>query len=441
MAGAVAWAVIERPGFGLCVLVALVWLNLSEVLVRYHGAPSVLQLLAVPLAVAAWASPREPMESHPLTRPLTALLAGWLLFLLLSTTWAPDTGFADERVLETGKAFLVFALVGALAVTRRRLVAAAWVAVASGTALAGLGLFQIASGSFDREFGGLARVKDAQIWGDVFEGRIAGPLGDPNYFAHILLVLVPVALVLGRHARTRSRRWTARGMAAVLVAGTLATYSRGGMLALAVVIGLTLLLLRVDPRRILAGAVAAALVGILFLPADVLRRLETLGQILPGQGTEEVLDPDSSFEKRKLVTAVAWREFVENPILGVGAGNYSVHFDRHAARIGSAAREYDEPDARQYPHNLYLEIAAETGVVGLTLFLGALGAAFVALRRARRRFERAGDRAAADLAGAFAIALTGYLVSSLFLHGDFQRYLWVLLAFAAALEAIAPEKT
>jgi hypothetical protein len=31
-----------------------------------------------------------------------------------------------------------------------------------------------------------------------------------------------------------------------------------------------------------------------------------------------------------------------------------------------------------------------------------------------------------------AIGLVGYLVSSLFLHGDFQRYLWMLFARAAA---------
>jgi hypothetical protein len=35
------------------------------------------------------------------------------------------------------------------------------------------------------------------------------------------------------------------------------------------------------------------------------------------------------------------------------------------------------------------------------------------------------------------IALLGYLVS-LFLHGHFQRYLWMLLGLAAALARMAP---
>ena len=48
----------------------------------------------------------------------------------------------------------------------------------------------------------------------------------------------------------------------------------------------------------------------------------------------------------------------------------------------------------------------------------------------------------AGLARGLQLALLGYLLSSVLLHGHFQRYLWLLLAFAAVLvrEAMGEER-
>jgi O-antigen ligase len=153
-----------------------------------------------------------------------------------------------------------------------------------------------------------------------------------------------------------------------------------------------------------------------------------------------VIDPDSSFAERKLYALTAWAMFLDHPVLGVGAGNYTVHFDRYADKVGFSARDYEQPGEVHYPHNLYLEIAAETGFVGLAVFAGVVAAAFLGLRRARAVLLARGDRVSADFARAFEIALVGYLVSSVFLHGHFQRYLWLLFGFAAALRLMAKEE-
>lgn len=439
-AAVLAWVVVARPAFGLGLLVALVWLDLSEVLVRNHDIPSILQILAAPLALAAWIGARGRVERHPLTRPLTLALLLWLLLVMASTTWAADPSVADERLAETAKAFAIYALAASLAVTRARVFLAAWTMVGSATLLAALGVYQAVTGSYDVDFGGLARVKDAQIWGDVFQGRIAGPLGDPNYFAQILLVVVPVALLLAHRAGSSRARWAGFGAAGLLAAAVALSYSRGGAMTLVIVVALSLVAMRIGATRLAALGLVALLAFAAVLPSDLGRRLGTITEILPGVEGHETLDPDSSFEKRKLVTTVAWLQFLERPILGVGAGNYTTHFDRIAAEVGSATREYGETSVRQYPHSLYLEVAAETGLVGLVVFGAAVVVSIHALLRARGRFQRAGDPAAADLSTAFAIAIAGYLISSLFLHGDFQRYLWLLFAFAAALEALAPER-
>jgi putative inorganic carbon (HCO3(-)) transporter len=437
LAFALCAALLARPGLGLVLLALFVYLNLSQVLVREHGLPSLLQLLVVPIALAAFRGEGGRRFRELPRLPLFLLLAAYSIVLLVSSLAAWDREIADERIAESVKAWVICALIAVLASTPKRLVQGAWTIVAAGALLGGLGTFQALTGDYHRQFWGFARIKDAHIWGDVFEKRIAGPLGDPNFFAQILIVLVPVGLTLAAESKGLRGRGLALGATALILGGAVLTYSRGGALALGCVLLLFLASHRVSPRYLGLGALVLLLL-LLVTPTELFRRLGTIGEILPGG--EEVLDPDSSFAERKLYALTAWAMFLDHPVLGVGAGNYTVHFDRYADEVGFSARDYEQPGEVHYPHNLYLEIAAETGLVGLAVFAGAVAAAFHGLRRARSLLHTRGDRVSADFARAFEIALVGYLVSSVFLHGHFQRYLWLLFGFAAALRLMAREE-
>jgi len=70
----------------------------------------------------------------------------------------------------------------------------------------------------------------------------------------------------------------------------------------------------------------------------------------------------------------------ERPLLGVGPGTYRL---RYGSYLGMAT--WDE---RAFAHNIYLEIAATTGVVGLLAFLFVVGAAIAPLVRALGRRKR-----------------------------------------------------
>ncbi|HEX6203188.1 MAG TPA: O-antigen ligase family protein, partial [Thermoanaerobaculia bacterium] len=428
-------ALLRRPGVALAVLVVFVYLNLSQVLVRFHGLPSLLQLLALPLAVAGLRVRGREGVAAVATADLTVALGAYLAVLVASLAWAADAAAAGERVGEIAKATAVYGLAALLAAGPRLLRRAAWSAVAAGSLLATFGVWQALTESFDSDFGGLARIKQAQIYDDVFEPRIAGPLGDPNYFAQILLVLVPVALALAWGYDSWSggsgrRRLLALGAAGLLVAGTVLTYSRGAALALALVLGLAVLVRGIRPRHVVAGVAVVALLWV-FAPEGFARRLTTLREVLPGG--EEVLRPDSSFAKRRLVTAAAWQMFLDAPLLGVGAGNYGSRFTPYADRVGTDARLYEDPGERNFPHNLYLEIAAETGAIGLAVFALVVVAAFASLVGARRRALARGDPRTAALAEGLGLALVGFLITGLFLHGEFPRYLYLLLGLSAGL--------
>jgi O-antigen ligase len=426
--------VVWRPALALVVLIIVAYLNLSDILVRWHGAPSVLQALTVPLLLAAWFVQRRRGFGGPLPGALTLCLAAYLAVVWLSMAWARDTVLAEQRALAITKAFVLYALVVLLAGSRAHVRQGAWTLVAAAVVVGALGVFQVIAGSYDQTFAGLARVDYAQIYGRVFEPRIAGPVGDPNFFAQMLIPAVPIGLLLANSASGVRERVAAFACVGVVTAAVVMTYSRGGALALGVVLALWLLGQGASGRRLAVGTAAIALLVVL-LPSDFARRLTTFRQFLPGNG--EVLRLDSSFEQRRVLVTAAWHMFLDRPLTGVGAGNYAVHYRPYTEETGSVVLEYEDFDQPHYPHNLYLEIGAETGLLGLIVFAGVLVTCFVYLQRARVAFSGAGDWSSASLATGVQLALIGYLVSSLFLHGDFPRSLWLLFGFCGALGRLA----
>lgn len=425
---------IRYSAAGVPILVAFVYLNLSETLVRYHDFPSLLQFLVVGLAFAAWLH-RDTDRMAAIARQRTTILAGlYLLVLFASTAWAADRTVADARLGDLARAVVLYVLATLLMHTRERVLQGVAALIASAGAIGLLILFQVVTGQYDNEFGGLARVKEAHLYGDVFQARIAGPNGDPNFFARMLLLAIPPAAVFAFQAR---RRWQRRAAfaATLIVAATLAaTYSRGAMLALAVMAVMMLRVLHVRWQSTVAVGAALLLVLVL-LPASVTQRFITIEEFLPGQ--DAPLEPDSSFEERRLLMSVAWVMFGANPLGGVGAGNYTARYDDYVGSANSAFRQYGDGVDRHYPHNLALEVAAETGILGLLAFGALLFACWRALSRAQVKFAgRDGELAAA--AAALRVGLAGFLVAGLFLHLAEPRTLFLLFAFGSSLERLEP---
>ena len=87
---------------------------------------------------------------------------------------------------------------------------------------------------------------------------------------------------------------------------------------------------------------------------------------------------------------VAWRIAEERPLLGTGVNNYRAVAPRHVREPGALTDVEQIVDRPHVVHNVYLQLLAETGIVGLVLFLIVAGACLRAAQRAARRFEREG---------------------------------------------------
>lgn len=99
----------------------------------------------------------------------------------------------------------------------------------------------------------------------------------------------------------------------------------------------------------------------------------------------------SSLGLRFFAWETASRMFLENPVRGVGAGNYGVESPAYWNAIESA--QYARHERRFYQaHNEYLEVAAEQGLPGIAVMLGLTAFALVTSYRLARHAPTGKER-------------------------------------------------
>jgi O-antigen ligase len=368
--------------------------------------------------------------------PLLLLLAFYAAIVFASSLLAVDSDLADDRVLSQIKGLATLLILLSFVRTAASMKRVVWALVLAGAALGTISLYQVLTGTYDHDFLGFGQVKIAQTVGAVREPRIAGPLPDPNFYAQVLVALVPLALYRLWDERDRAHKLAAAYALGVITLSAVFTYSRGGALVLALVFVVALVHRRVRLRYVAMVILALAPISLL-APPNFTARLATITQLAPVVEGFDDEKEDASFRQRRMLMAVAWEMFSDHPLTGVGAGNYTEHFDEYARRHGTTVRSYEEFSDPHYPHSTYLEILAETGVVGLAAFLAVIAAAFAGLAGAYRAFRSAGSTEMADLVFSVALAITAYLTTSLLLQAHYIEYLWLLVALAGAARSVS----
>jgi O-antigen ligase len=432
LAGIAALAIAINPDRATLIVVAILYSNAAAIAVQRYDVPyfagaAFPLLLVVPFAyhIVIRRQPIIITSGFP-------LMIGYFIVLILSTAFGMSAD--PDRALDTFFNFVVEGLLIYFFVTNAvrslsdlRLVV--WVLLIVAGVIGALSVHQQATGAFDDEYLGFAKVSQAAIGPDVFdEGgqpRLAGMIGEKNRYAQVMVVLLP----LGMFRVWRERRLVLRLLAAAattfIAFGAILTFSRGAALGFAITIALMVLLRYIKLSQLASLLIAGAV--ILSLQPTYLERiltLEALGGATGTQGSTQA--EDSSIRKRANETIAALLVFADHPLLGVGRGLFPLYYGDYGDEVGIAF----ENEGRQ-AHNLYAGIAAETGIFGTIFFLGIFAVTLVDLERVRRRWrERAPEYA--DMAASFSLAVIAYLTTGLFLHLAYERYLWILLALAGS---------
>jgi O-antigen ligase len=210
-------------------------------------------------------------------------------------------------------------------------------------------------------------VRDASL-------RVYGTFGQPNPFAgyiNIPLSIVLALTLLGRNWITRILAGTATILLGLV---EYLTQSRGGELAIASAL-IFIILVGMPQIRVLMrigiiaifGFVGALLLGLIPLRIfDPILRILGLVQISFTQPSSQ----DYSTAERLAHWIAGLHMYFDHPILGVGIGNYPDAYPHYFITIFR--------DPLGHAHNYYINIAAETGSIGLIVYLLFLLAIFVA---------------------------------------------------------------
>lgn len=222
-------------------------------------------------------------------------------------------------------------------------------------------------------------------------------------------------------------RLLAGGAGVLILGGLLLTFSRGAAVALTLVLVAMALFRAIRLRHLLAIVVSAAVVVVVAVP-DYVIRLDSLQGITSLSSDQPSTGADNALRGRQTENLAAFYTFVDHPIAGVGPGVYFREYSRqNANQLGLRYL-----DSERRAHSLYLELLADAGLLGLSLFLALLGTTLVCLHRAARYWR--GRRPEYELlALSFFFSLLAYMGTALFLHLSYQRYFWVLIALSSSV--------
>ncbi|MCM2578236.1 O-antigen ligase family protein [Streptomyces meridianus] len=277
-----------------------------------------------------------------------------------------------------------------------------------------------------------------------------GPLdimGLAGVVAHGLIT----ALAVGLAAPPSAPRWlrpSALLCAALLTVPLVMSFSRGVWLstALAALVVLLLAGLRTALRTLIAVLLAgAAIAGFAGVGTGLIgERLTSITRIVDA--------PDRSVTDRYSMWSAATEMWQTQPVTGVGIKQFPENRDSHASiglssgsDIAGAGVEFRREPLLS-PHNMYLLILSEQGLLGLVLVVGSWGLLLVAvLRRLRGRLRgpRTGD-CGLVAAGLLVLQLADFLSadiggpSTVLTAVTFGMAAWWAFSPAAAAEGPVP---
>ncbi|MGW9038600.1 O-antigen ligase family protein [Streptomyces sp. NPDC055721] len=313
--------------------------------------------------------------ARPLTRAAAVVLGLPVLGICLAAITSSDPAASLPGVARYVQIFvLVPAAVLLMIRDRRDFAVVAW-------GLVGLALLQGAVGVLQYLTGTGASYMGEDI-------RAVGPFGPTDVMGMATVVSYGLVIVTGialgsGPGRTRTAAAVCAGL---LFLPLVLSFSRGAWIATVLACGIQLLLS--GPRRaarvaLAAGALGVVLVGGLGIgSAMVKERVASITQVAAA--------PDQSVTDRYTMWAAAGRMWSTEPLTGVGLKGFPAYRDSNASLALSSGSDTAGAGAvfqRQpllSPHNMYLLVLSEQGLVGLLALAGSWVALLVGALRRRR---------------------------------------------------------
>lgn len=433
------------------------------------GAALVRPLLVYPLLILLLIMTIPRLWKHPLPRPFIPLLS-FAIVATISTLLSTFSNIEELRgvsLWERGtRNLLTLALGGAIYFTVSLMprntselrAALRWLYAGMSIALAWGTLQVVYVLAYNQTyFQFLNNLQKFVSTRRLFTRRVSGLTFEPNWFAEqISFLLLPwlLASVLSGESlfRWRWRRITIESLLLIWSVGVLIfTFSRAGLFVLIMLILVSVLIIR--PRLPNWFKSKQGWRSLLQRGFIVLLIFIILGGVLLAAGTQNNYfsriwrfwsDPQSgddfltyiSFSQRLVYWESAYSMFAENPVLGIGLGNFAFYFeemlpDRPLYQTPELLRQITPGEGRNKlvtPKNLHVKVLGETGLVGTAVFIafliGLAGSALLLLGQHKSDVRYWGQ---AGLLG-----LTAFILASLSYDSFALPNMWVVFGLISA---------
>lgn len=215
------------------------------------------------------------------------------------------------------------------------------------------------------------------------------------------------------------KKWIFYFMPFSAVMTVLGASSRGSQLGL-LIIGLFLMFRLKAGFKVFISLIVIIVLAYFILPEEQIQRFTDIGD-------------DRNSLTRLAYWKYGWQVILNHPLLGIGYDNWMSY-----ARFDMPGGIWD--GRIQLPHNIYIEVAAEAGILGFIGFLLMVIYAFVLNARSRIMALQNNNKLYYFLTYGLDMGLVGYLVAGTFVTVFYYPFFWVQISFIVALYNISKNK-
>ncbi|BDG37557.1 O-antigen ligase family protein [Saccharococcus caldoxylosilyticus] len=399
---------LQQPFTYYAVILSLFLVPLVSYKTYIGPLPLSAEVVMIPLltiaAIIDYAQKRIALNDLNI-KPIAAAFLVFFIIAVISLTQAVSLAPAAMELARYLSYVVLFLIVVKVRFTREQYIHFAKVFGLSVLIIGVYGIVQYIFG-ISLNTAGLYALKEAK-------GRVDSTLVNPNYYASFLNFVIPTLVLLAVvYFKDKKAQLLMFALYGIYVINLVLTYTRAAWVAM---IGGFVLMVLLIPKDFIKNAVRphillsfVVLLTVVYFMPDVQSRTysalyameKILVRNLPGHVTgadhsqgegggfftqepeEEGKAEDEATTSRAVVSRVTlwktgWVMMKENPILGVGIGNYLVRYKDYVTKYPELYIGHDQYSV----HNSYLKVGAETGFIGLAAFLAIYVIYYVYLLR------------------------------------------------------------
>lgn len=376
----------------------------------YIGSiPISIEIVLIPLFVASvmWDWKKKNISwNEVVLKPWLIVFGLYFVVMTVSLVQAHNIKSGLLEMIRFGSYAVMFLLILKTKMTKEQY---KWIGISVIVSTAFVALYGAIQYIFkiDLNLAGLYAMKEAK-------GRVTSTFSNPNYYGGYLNFMMPFLLIGAvLYMKKKGYQLAVYGIFMLFVINLILTYNRSSWLIMIGGIALVVFLLNKDflkkslkPHLLIAFVLLCGIVYNLpdfqlrmksaviaaneMLPASMQFKMKQEEKEKKAGSDNEIIDeetPSTSFEKETTTRAVVSRKalwktgyqmFEDQPLLGVGQGNYLSRYMEYVEKYPELDLGLDHPYS---VHNSYLKVMAETGILGILTFLAMYAyLAFVLIR-------------------------------------------------------------